>query len=45
MYQQGFNQYEMGYGAAVAYLLFFLVLVLTAIQFRLFADRDLVAGR
>ena len=38
MYLQGFNQYELGYGAAVAYLLFALVLVLTAVQFRLFAS-------
>src|SRR5207253_8874268 len=35
MYQQGFSQYEMGYGAAVAYPLVALLLVLTAIQFRL----------
>lgn len=36
MYQQGFNQYEIGYGAAIAYLLFLFVLILTAFQFRLF---------
>jgi ABC-type sugar transport system permease subunit len=35
MYQQGFNQYEIGYGAAIAYLLFAIALVLTAAQFRL----------
>jgi multiple sugar transport system permease protein len=40
MYQQGFSQHELGYGTAVAYLLFAIVLVLTVIQFRLFADRD-----
>jgi multiple sugar transport system permease protein len=40
MYQQGFSQYEMGYGAAVAYLLFALVLALTAIQFRLFREQE-----
>lgn len=33
MYLQGFNQYEIGYGAAVAYLLFALVLLATALQF------------
>ncbi len=33
MYQQGFSQYEIGYGAAIAYLLFALVLVVTALQF------------
>jgi multiple sugar transport system permease protein len=35
MYQQGFSQYEFGYGAAVAYLLFAVILMLTVIQFRL----------
>lgn len=41
MYQQGFNQYEIGYGAAIAYLLFLFVLILTAFQFRLFnAERQ-----
>jgi multiple sugar transport system permease protein len=40
MYQQGFNQYEIGYGAAIAYLLFALVLILTVIQFRLLSGRD-----
>jgi len=36
MYQQGFSQYEIGYGAAIAYLLFAIVLILTAAQFLLF---------
>ena len=40
MYLQGFNQYEIGYGAAIAYLLFAIVLVLTAVQFRLFSKRE-----
>ncbi len=40
MYQQGFNQYELGYGTAVAYLLFALVLMFTIVQFRLLSDRD-----
>jgi multiple sugar transport system permease protein len=41
MYQQGFSQYEIGYGAAIAYLLFLFVLILTAFQFRLFnAERQ-----
>jgi multiple sugar transport system permease protein len=40
MYQQGFSQYEMGYGAAVAYLLFLLVLLFTALQFRLLSERN-----
>jgi multiple sugar transport system permease protein len=40
MYLQGFRQYEIGYGAAIAYLLFFIVLLLTIVQFRLLAGRD-----
>ena len=40
MYTQGFGQHEMGYGAAVAYLLFAIVLMLTVIQFRLLSERD-----
>ena len=45
MYQQGFSQYEIGYGAAIGYLLFALVLILTVIQFRLLAGRDDTAPR
>lgn len=46
MYQQGFSQYEIGYGAAIAYLLFALVLGLTVVQFRLFnAERRAREGR
>jgi multiple sugar transport system permease protein len=40
MYLQGFGQYEIGYGATIAYLLFGIVLVLTLFQFRLFTRRD-----
>jgi multiple sugar transport system permease protein len=36
MYLQGFNQYQLGYGTAVAYLLFLFVLAFTVVQFRLF---------
>ncbi len=39
MYQQGFNQYEIGYGAAIAYLLFAAVAIMTLIQFRLLSGR------
>ena len=39
MYQQGFSEYQIGYGAAVAYLLFAIVLIFTAIQFRLLSGR------
>ena len=34
MYQQGFDEYQIGYGTAVAYVLFGIVLLLTAVQFR-----------
>lgn len=40
MYQQGFSEYEIGYGTAVAYLLFLIVLLLTAAQFRLLSNRE-----
>ena len=40
MFQQGFGQYEIGYGAAVAYLLFAVVLAFTAVQFRLLSTRE-----
>jgi len=43
MYQQGFSEYEIGYGAAVGYLMFAMVLIFTVIQFRLFRERDDVA--
>ena len=35
MYQQGFSEYEIGYGATIAYLLFAIVLLFTVLQFRL----------
>jgi multiple sugar transport system permease protein len=44
MFQQGFSQYEIGYGAAIAYLLFAMVLIFTALQFRLLSDRKERAG-
>ncbi len=40
MYLQGFSQYQLGYGTAIAYLLFAIVLVLTILQFRLFSERE-----
>ncbi len=45
MYQQGFSQYEIGYGAAIAYLLFAIVLILTVIQFQLLSGRERAAAR
>jgi multiple sugar transport system permease protein len=39
MYLQGFRQYEIGYGTAIAYLLFAMVMVLTALQFRLMSGQ------
>lgn len=40
MFQQGFSEYEIGYGTAIAYLLFAIVLLFTAAQFRLFQSRE-----
>ena len=40
MYQQGFGQYQLGYAAAVGYLLFIAVLVFTLIQFRLLRVKE-----
>ena len=45
MYQQGFSQYEIGYGAAIAYLLFAIVLALTVIQFRLLSGSERATRR
>jgi len=39
MYQQGFSEYQIGYGTAVAYLLFAIVLLFTAVQFRLLSGQ------
>ncbi len=35
MYRQGFGMYQLGYASAVAYILFALVLLLSAIQFKI----------
>ena len=40
MYQTGFSLFKMGYGCAVAYTLFVVVLVITVAQFRLLAFRE-----
>jgi multiple sugar transport system permease protein len=40
MYKNGFRWWNMGYAAAVAFVLFVVVLALTAIQFRLQRGRD-----
>ncbi len=40
MYLQGFRQYQIGYGVAIGYLLFAIILVLTLVQFRLLSARD-----
>jgi multiple sugar transport system permease protein len=39
IYEVAFSQYRMGYGAAVSWLLFLIIAVFTAIQFRLFRER------
>ncbi len=43
MYQTGFSLFKMGYGCAVGYAVFVLVLGLALVQFRLFAFRDELA--
>lgn len=40
MYQTGFSLFKMGYGSAVAYTLFLVILGVTLIQFRLLAYRE-----
>src|SRR5688500_17725100 len=40
MYQTGFSLFKMGYGCAVAYTLFLVVLVITAAQFKILAYRE-----
>ena len=44
MYQQGFSEYEIGYGSAIAYLLFAIILLLTMIQFRLLSTQEGLPG-
>ena len=39
MYQQGFGLYQLGYAAAVGYVLFLAVLVFAVLQFKLLAYR------
>jgi len=34
LYEQGFTDFNFGYASAIAYLLFLIILVITAIQFR-----------
>ena len=38
LFRQGFGQLRMGYAAAMAWILFIIILILTVIQFRV-ADR------
>jgi multiple sugar transport system permease protein len=40
MYQTGFSLFKMGYGSAVAYTLFLVVLVVTLLQFRLLSYKE-----
>jgi multiple sugar transport system permease protein len=40
MYQTGFSLFKMGYGSAVAYTLFLVILVVALLQFRLLAYRE-----
>jgi multiple sugar transport system permease protein len=45
MYEEGFSQYQLGYGTAIAYLLFAIVLMLTLLQFRLLSEREEVLAK
>ena len=40
MYQLGFQQYRSGYAAAVAWVLFLLIMIVSALQLRIFRYRD-----
>ena len=40
MYQLGFQQYRSGYAAAVAWVLFILIMIVSALQLRIFRYRD-----
>jgi multiple sugar transport system permease protein len=40
MYQTGFSLFKMGYGSAVAYTLFLVILIVTLLQFRLLSYRE-----
>jgi multiple sugar transport system permease protein len=40
MFQQGFGQFQMGYGTAIAYLIFLIVLVLTLIEFKVLGRKE-----
>jgi ABC-type sugar transport system permease subunit len=40
MYQQGFSEFEIGYGNAVAYLLFLILMIVSAVQFGLLSRRE-----
>jgi multiple sugar transport system permease protein len=40
MFQQGFSEFQIGYGTAIAYVIFAIILVLTLIEFRLLGRRE-----
>jgi ABC-type sugar transport system permease subunit len=40
MYAEGFNQFRSGYAAAIAWVLFALIMIVSAVQLRLFRYRD-----
>ena len=39
IYEAGFRYFEMGYAAALSYVLFFIVMVFTALQFIVMKER------
>jgi ABC-type sugar transport system permease subunit len=40
MYEQGFTEYRSGYAAAIAWVLFVLIMLVSVVQLRLFRYRD-----
>ena len=40
MYEQGFDQFRSGYAAAIAWVLFVLIMIVSTVQLRLFRYRD-----
>ena len=40
MYEQGFSEFRLGYAAAIAWVLFLLIMVVSVVQLRLFRYRD-----
>ncbi|WP_054955637.1 carbohydrate ABC transporter permease [Paenibacillus dakarensis] len=44
IYQSAFKQYKMGYGSAISFILFILILMISGVQKRFFRDKDIHPG-